>query len=125
MCLYARAHVDLLERIKAVGQLRLVLVAQLALASIAAQLVDGSKVVAIDGVVSIAVLAELGHVILDRVGRAVGIVHAIGIRCSQINVHQMYDKVYCMGNGWDTHHPPTGDSRCPRSACRRRPNMPR
>jgi len=79
MGLLADANVDVLERIEAVGQLRLVLVAQLALATVAAQLVDGRKVVAIDGPIIIAVLPELGHVVLDGVSRTVRIVHAVGI----------------------------------------------
>jgi len=91
MGLLADANVDVLERIEAVGQLRLVLVAQLALAPIAAQLVDGRKVVAIDGPIIIAVLPELGHVVLDGVGRAVRIVHAVGIGCRKMNIHKIYE----------------------------------
>lgn len=79
MGLAGSAHIDALELIQAGLQARLILIAQLSGASVSAQLVDGRIIVAIDGLVTVAVLAELAHVVLDRVGRTVGIVHTVGI----------------------------------------------
>jgi len=40
--------------------------------------VESSKVQAIDVIISIAILTMLRHITLDRVGCAVGLVHAVG-----------------------------------------------
>lgn len=77
MKLARSAHIKGREGGQAFVQRTLVLIAQFALAAIAAQLVNGRIIVTIDAAVSIAILSELDHVILDGVGRTVGIVHAV------------------------------------------------
>lgn len=71
------AHIQGREGGQALVQRTLVLIAQFTLAAIAAQLVNGRIIVAIDATVSIAILSELDHVVLDGVGRTVGIVYAV------------------------------------------------
>lgn len=70
-------HIQGREGGQALVQRTLVLIAQFALAAIAAQLVDSRIIVTIDATVSIAILSELDHVVLDGVGRTVGIVHTV------------------------------------------------
>lgn len=54
---------------------------QVSLAPQVAQLMQGTKVQAIDLAISIAVLTILIHIILDRVGRTVRIIHTVGKSC--------------------------------------------
>lgn len=70
-------HVQRREGGQAFVQRTLVLIAQFALAAIAAQFVDSRIIVTIDATVSIAILSELDHVVLDGVGRTVGIIHTV------------------------------------------------
>lgn len=54
---------------------------QVSLAPQVAQLMQGTKVQAIDLAISIAVLTILIHIILDRVGGTVRIIHTVGKSC--------------------------------------------
>lgn len=54
---------------------------QLGLAPQITQLMQGSKVQAIDLAISIAVLTILIHILLDRIGRTVRIIYAVGKSC--------------------------------------------
>lgn len=71
------ANVQGREGSEALIERSLILIAQLALATVAAKLVDCRIIVAIDAAVSIAILSKLDHVVLDCVRRTVGIVHAV------------------------------------------------
>lgn len=77
------ANIQGREGSEALVQRTLILIAQFALATVSAKLVDCCIIVAIDASVSIAILSKLDHVVLDSVGRTVGIVHTVCEGCKK------------------------------------------
>lgn len=74
-----------------------VVLRQRSTASVTAQNVNGRMVVAVDLLVQVAVLLELGHVVLDGPGSASGLVHALLERSRSVRVVSILNRLASIG----------------------------